>query len=329
MVSVTPLPRTLHSSEMPAVKVLTTSPSLASVIKAVGGDRVSVESLIPPGIDPHDYEPPESVLIDALQSAEIVFLTGPSHLPIEIRISELKDQGVIDVEVVDYHDYVQAGLALLENPKTGLPNPHGYLFSISGLVAVAKTAARYLSMMDPEGSNYYSCRLSAYLYLVGDEGNRLKGSIPEGFRVGLVSPILQYVVKDIGINVTYVLLADVTAEPTEADITRMKELYDSGELSMVLVSDTMISKNPKIYSVLRSSGIPYGVVPVSELTQKPELIPASVVTAIINARGQEVVKPSVSTSLLVAGVVSEAIVILGLVYLLHRWKKVVISALSR
>jgi len=39
------------------VKVAVTMSVLGSIVKKVGGDLIEVESLLPPNIDPHSYEP--------------------------------------------------------------------------------------------------------------------------------------------------------------------------------------------------------------------------------------------------------------------------------
>src|SRR5687767_1690900 len=39
------------------VTVVTTTEILADLVRNVGGDRVRVDSLVPPGGDPHSYEP--------------------------------------------------------------------------------------------------------------------------------------------------------------------------------------------------------------------------------------------------------------------------------
>ncbi len=311
------------------ITVLTTSPALESIIKAIGGDRVVVESIIPEGVEPHDYEPPEQELLELLRSADVVFMTGPSHLPVEERIEDLKSQGLIEAEVVNYLDYLGYGLRLLENPRTGQPNPHGYLFSPAGIAAVARAAAAVFSKLDHGNADYYRCRLESFLAWVNRSTIASKAIVPANAKVGIASPILQYVLNDLGVEVKYVLLADVSTEPTEADLDKLKEMYASGELNAFLISDIIASKNPKIMRLLESEGIPYSIVPVSTLMSKPEFIMVSVATSISNVRPAEIIKPQLSTSLLLGGVVSEALVIIGLVYLIYRWRRVVIDALVK
>ncbi|MEU1299599.1 anchored repeat ABC transporter, substrate-binding protein [Streptomyces shenzhenensis] len=62
-----------------AVRVVTTTEILADLVRQVGGDRVQVDSIVPPGGDPHSYEPtPKDA--DAVSKADVTFT---NHLLLE------------------------------------------------------------------------------------------------------------------------------------------------------------------------------------------------------------------------------------------------------
>ncbi|MEU4147457.1 anchored repeat ABC transporter, substrate-binding protein [Streptomyces parvulus] len=55
-----------------ALRVVTTTEILADLVREVGGDRVQVDSIVPPGGDPHSYEPtPKDA--DAVSKADVTF----------------------------------------------------------------------------------------------------------------------------------------------------------------------------------------------------------------------------------------------------------------
>jgi ABC-type Zn uptake system ZnuABC Zn-binding protein ZnuA len=59
----------------PALRVVATTTHVADFVRSVGGDRVDVESLIPPGADAHDHEVrPDDVR--AVADADLVFRSG-------------------------------------------------------------------------------------------------------------------------------------------------------------------------------------------------------------------------------------------------------------
>ncbi|MEU4095848.1 anchored repeat ABC transporter, substrate-binding protein [Streptomyces sp. NPDC026673] len=62
-----------------ALRVVTTTEILADLVRQVGGDRVQVDSIVPPGGDPHSYEPtPRDA--DAVSKADVTFT---NHLLLE------------------------------------------------------------------------------------------------------------------------------------------------------------------------------------------------------------------------------------------------------
>ncbi|WP_031082123.1 anchored repeat ABC transporter, substrate-binding protein [Streptomyces sp. NRRL WC-3549] len=62
-----------------ALRVVTTTEILADLVRQVGGDRVQVDSIVPPGGDPHAYEPTPADA-DAVSRADITFT---NHLLLE------------------------------------------------------------------------------------------------------------------------------------------------------------------------------------------------------------------------------------------------------
>src|SRR5512133_2326027 len=57
------------------VKVAATTTIVGDVVKQVGGERISLTTLLPIGADPHTYEPrPKDVA--AIHDAKVVFING-------------------------------------------------------------------------------------------------------------------------------------------------------------------------------------------------------------------------------------------------------------
>jgi ABC-type Zn uptake system ZnuABC Zn-binding protein ZnuA len=255
------------------IRVVVTSLPLLWVVKEVGGNLVSVVDIVPPGTDPHTYEPPPSQLVSMLKNADVVFITGPTHLPVELRIRELAKERAIKAIIVDYEDYVRHGLKVLPNPRTGLPNPHGYLFSLTGLCAVVRTASDVLSAINPAHATYFKARADALVQDLMSELSALRETVPHGLRVGLAGPPLQYVAEELGLNVTFMLLPDVESEPSENDVTALINAVKTREVDAFLISDMIAAKNPRLVVLARRLGIPVILVPITKLSSTPQAIP--------------------------------------------------------
>ncbi|MGW4813331.1 metal ABC transporter solute-binding protein, Zn/Mn family [Kitasatospora cineracea] len=72
-------PEDAAGSDGKGLRVVTTTEILADLVRQVGGDRVRVDSIVPPGGDPHSYEPTPR---DAAKVAE-ADVTFTNHLLLE------------------------------------------------------------------------------------------------------------------------------------------------------------------------------------------------------------------------------------------------------
>jgi len=264
-----------------SVVVAVTAPYLESVVRAIGGERVEVLSLVPLGVDPHHYEPPLSVLLDLVRRARLVVMTGPSHLPIEERLEELVSGGYLALRLVNYRDYLSAGLQLLRNPLTKELNPHGYTFTLSGLKVIARAVYDALSEVDPGGSGYYEENFRRYLQYLDSLARALNktSEMLRGTRVALLTPVLQYVVAELGLELGYMVLPEhglqVEAPRALDAADSYRKLYD-----VLLISDLELAEYGNLISQLESRGVVVVVIPLSKLVNSsPELVP---LTTLIN-----------------------------------------------
>ena len=217
--------------------------------------------------------------------AFIVLMSGPSHLVIESKIEELVREGLIKAYVIDYRDYVKRGLTLLTNPKTGKVNPHGYLFTYSGLLAAASSLTEVLKEVDPLHRDYYESRLQCLKDILLTTKESVKEIIQGSIKVAILTPVLQYVVNDLGLKCTEIILQDPETELTEMTIDKLVKDYKEGLYDALLIADFVAVKYPRILDVLKSNKIPYVIVPVNSLATSPYLIPVAVATSLREITG--------------------------------------------
>ncbi|MCD6260588.1 MAG: zinc ABC transporter substrate-binding protein [Thaumarchaeota archaeon] len=262
------------------IMVAVTMPQLKSVVQEIGGEKISVECIIPAGADPHSYEPSEQILTKILSNASLIVMSGPTHLLIEKKIWELHNRGVLKSPIIDYRDYVREGLRILKNAKTGTPNPHGYMFSLMGLEAIAKAVTKKLVEIDPENREYYEVNLNRYLTKLSSIRDEIRRLGVQGVRVVLLGPPMQYVAEDLDLKIVDWILPELSIEVTEGDVLRIEDEIRSGEADLVFVSDLELSRQGKFLGLLKEHRIPYVVVPVLSLSDDPHMIPLLAATSI-------------------------------------------------
>src|SRR5829696_8560485 len=77
-------------------QVVATTPQLADFARQVGGDRVDVDTLLPPNVDPHDFEPRPSDA-EAIARADVVLRSGGE---VDEWLGGLVDSAGGDAEVI-------------------------------------------------------------------------------------------------------------------------------------------------------------------------------------------------------------------------------------
>jgi zinc transport system substrate-binding protein len=135
----------------------------AELVKAVGGDRVAVTVLVPPGADPHTYEPTAGQMV-SLSESRIYFRLGEGLLPFEDRFVS----GLMNVNrnmtVVDTSD----GIEFIQE-EGGSNHPGGYgkdphvWLSVRNAEIMVSHISDSLSDADPEHAAEYSRNRDAYL----------------------------------------------------------------------------------------------------------------------------------------------------------------------
>lgn len=141
-----------------AVTVVATTSIVADLVARVGGDRVSVEALMGPGVDPHLYKASEGD-ITRIASADLLFYSG---LHLEGRMTDVLWQmarrGIRAVAVTASLD---RGVLLSPLEYQGNYDPHVW-FDVTLWARTVPEVAQALSDLDPTHANDYRSRAAAY-----------------------------------------------------------------------------------------------------------------------------------------------------------------------
>jgi ABC-type Zn uptake system ZnuABC Zn-binding protein ZnuA len=117
-----------------------TTTQVADLVRQVAGDRASVDGMLRPGGDPHDYEPRPSDVASAA-AADVVFRSGGE---VDEWLDDVIDNAGGDAEVV----------SLLDSVRRLDDDPHWWQDPRNGVRAVERIRAT-LSKLDPGGRAVY------------------------------------------------------------------------------------------------------------------------------------------------------------------------------
>jgi zinc/manganese transport system substrate-binding protein len=240
------------------VPVVASTDVYGAIVQAVGGDRVTVTSLInDPAVDPHSYEAPPAAAA-AVARARLVVVNGGGYDEFAERITPGPGAAVIDVVEL-------SGLAA---PAGGDLNEHVW-YSLPTVKKLAAQIAADLGAADPAGAAQFTANATAFEARV-DGLIGLVDAVKAGHagaRIAVTEPVPLYLTDAAG-------LADATppefseaveedADPPAAVVARTLEEFTGDPVRALLVNaQTRTPVTDQVERAARAAGVP--VVEVGE-----------------------------------------------------------------
>ncbi|MBI5143125.1 MAG: zinc ABC transporter substrate-binding protein [Nitrospirae bacterium] len=154
----------------PPIPVAAGIQPVADFARQVGGERVNVTRLLPPGANPHSFDPSPS-LVASLSNARVFFRVGAGLEYWADRIVSSSASSVKTVTLIDGLDVLPFGE---EDPQAhgdhghdddghehGTIDPHVWLDPLLAMRMVDRMASE-LSSLDPSGAGFYNKRAELY-----------------------------------------------------------------------------------------------------------------------------------------------------------------------
>lgn len=168
------------TSATTAVNAVATTSIIADLVKNVGGDRVSVRTLLPAGTDPHTFAPSPSD-VQAVADAHILFENG---LGLEEWLAELTqnaggdrttivvsegltpitgfDEQDADAQAAEQRDQADSAASSEPTPDEQGADPHMWQ-DVQYTIGYVENIRDGLKQVDPAGSSAYDSNAAAYI----------------------------------------------------------------------------------------------------------------------------------------------------------------------
>jgi len=220
--------------------VVATTTVVADLVRQVGGDRVVVDCLMGPGIDPHSYKAtPRDA--DRLSRGRLVVASG---LHLEGKLSDLLGRLARRTPVTAVADSLPREQLLSVGNE--LYDPHVWFDARlwSRCVPAVVTA---LGTLDPDGRAGYEARAAEYVRRLEELDDRLReriATIPERRRVLVTAhDAFRYFGRAYGVEVVGVQGTSTEAEAGLADINRLVDLIVARDVPAVFVETSVSDRN--------------------------------------------------------------------------------------
>ena len=150
------------------VRVVTTVYPLFEFTREAAGDRAVVVAVVPPGVEPHDWEPSPRELIQTQQAGLFVYNGAGLEPWVDRILGELRRRGTVVVRAADHVPVIDAPVHRDEARAGGLPragpdapDPHLWLDPVRAQVVVQAIQAG-LTRVDPAGAAAFARNAEAY-----------------------------------------------------------------------------------------------------------------------------------------------------------------------
>jgi ABC-type Zn uptake system ZnuABC Zn-binding protein ZnuA len=284
-------PQALHQvvlSPGERLRVLATTSIVADVVAAVGGSRIEVSALVPPGVDPHAFEPtPQDVR--SVAEAQVIFESG---LGLEAFLGDLVHTAGGSVPIVTVSADIQplpaGGHAAEEQNAAHVEwDPHVWL-DPQNVILWTNVIEASLTALDPQGAAGYARAAEEYrlqLQALDAEMEAELSAIPqEQRRLVTDHQEFAYFARRYGFEVvgTVIPAPSAAAEPSARDLAALEDTIRSAGVRAVFVSSVVTPALAR--QVAQDTGIPLVTLYAHSLTDSSGPAPSYLALMRLNAR---------------------------------------------
>ena len=215
----------------------------------IAGERAEVISLVPPGVEPHDWEPTPQDVIQVRKSRLFVYNGAGFEQAADRLLKELAGAGPLPVNTT-------AGITLLESPrdahgghdKDHVRDPHVWLDPVLAQAQV-DTITAGLIQVDPEGRAGYAERAAAYKARLAALHADFETGLKECARRDVVTShaAFGYLTRRYRLNQVPMLGIAPETEPSPADLARLVRFARKAGVTYIFF-ETLVS--PKLAETL-------------------------------------------------------------------------------
>jgi zinc transport system substrate-binding protein len=208
-----------------SLKVAATIFPLADIARNVGGDKITVITIMPPGASPHTFEPTYDTIRQA-NGIKALFTIGYGLDNWAQKVTASLSGNIAIIEV-------SKGIEL-RHFEDGSIDPHYWLSLTNGSI-IAKNIADSLGGIDPANKDYYFRNLAAYQLQLDKENKEIKTQLTTLQQRSFVTfhEAWFYFAKAYGLNVAEAFEPFPGKEPTPEFLARFIKTIKENNIKVV------------------------------------------------------------------------------------------------
>jgi zinc transport system substrate-binding protein len=234
---------------------------LYDVTRNIAGDKISVKSFIPAGVEPHSFDPSPSDLM-SLSQAKVFVGTGINFEGMEERFENSLNKDAVTIHAFDGIDLIEGvdvheeeseeehDAETEEHEEVEGVDPHVWL-SPKNMIIIANNVKEGLKRANPENTDFYERNAASYV-------SQLQ-QLDSDFHTGLSSckkdkiltthAAFSYLARDYGFEQVPVYGLSPEAEPTPHQIIALIEAAKANDLKYVFYEELV---DPRVSQTIAS-----------------------------------------------------------------------------
>ena len=231
-------------AEKHQLKVLASFYPLYEFTKIIGGERIDVSIIIPPGIEPHDWEPTIQDL-QKMQNADMIVINGAGLEPWIAKLVSINP----DILIVD----TSSGISLLKKGKHVFDNkiqndPHVWLDPVLAKKQI-QNIANGLAKIDPQNTNYHQENANAYNTKLSLLDNKIRNELSVCVKKDFLAfhDAFSYFANEYDLNQNTIIGVDPSEEPTATTLQQIIQKAQNLDLHIIFTEEAV---NPRVSEVI-------------------------------------------------------------------------------
>jgi manganese/zinc/iron transport system substrate-binding protein len=220
------------------IKAVATTGMIGDAVANVGGDRVSVITLMGPGVDPHLYKASEGD-VTRMTNADIIFYNG---LHLEGAMTAVFERMRGRKKTVAVAENIDKTMLLMPSEFEGAHDPHVW-FDVTLWMQAVKAIRDNLIGMDHEHKDTYDSNAERYLGELTELHIYVKGQakkVPENQRVLITAhDAFNYFGRAYGFDVRGLQGISTAAEAGTADVRDLADFISRRKIPAIFVESSV------------------------------------------------------------------------------------------
>jgi zinc transport system substrate-binding protein len=210
-------------------------------VQAIGGDKVDVTLMVPPGADPHTYEPLPNQL-NHVSNAKIYAMVGT---PIEFELNYMDKMRNMNPDMLVVNS--SQGIMLIPNTaeNENSSDPHVWVSPKNAKIMV-ENIYQSLIKVDPNNTEYYTKNRNTYLQQLDELDNNITKSLNGKVNTNIIvyHPAWAYFCQDYHLN--QIAIESGGKEPTSQEIANVIDIAKKDNIKVIFVEPQYSPKSAEV-----------------------------------------------------------------------------------